>query len=412
MKNQRRYLRVAALMSLAWGASTFSSYANPEEYHLAVVKSEKEQKHSRAVRKAKSEEAKIGAGVTFEIGSPLGKKYPIKDSFLPSLILAKEAAKINYFDISVTVKLNASKKWIFDDMAFDTVAEVKLDTTSCKLSKIYLKWNEWTAGLTESTFGKISTFPAVKVEQISWKRNINEQFTVALGLEQAKTFSLYPSDKSKEEEKKDGSLKASKNLPAGSFSVRYNLLDKKSSFELSALARPLTWFDDSAKKPFSELGYGVNLGGKIHISPETDLLTVNFMAGQGIGEYVADLSGLGTEVVSVSINTNTTKKEAKPIFVGVAGATYKHHWIPTLYSTFGTGFTWLTDGGMTNLNQDTRAAEAYKGGLFVSGNLVYHFTEHTTFGIEYGGGLRNNVKKDRQDTDWVNHAKASFEFKI
>ena len=64
------------------------------------------------------------------------------------------------------------------------------------------------------------------------------------------------------------------------------------------------------------------------------------------------------------------------------------------------------------MDQKKHNLASYKLGVYGSGNLVYWFTEHTSVGLEYGTGLRNNADTSKQDSQGANHIKAIFEFKI
>lgn len=415
MKNKRKYLSILTLVSLIWGTTDFTSYADNRTKKEVIVDKKSNQKNDkrqeakpvRSLRKATSEEGKFSGEVFFEGAHNVGVSYPARTDFMPSLIITKKGGEkeINAFALDVMVKLGAQKKFVFEDEVFNGTLDLRATNTAVKLSQIFLTWNGWTFGIAKNNFGTIATFPGAKVTQLSWKKDINEMFNVGVGIEEAKEFSFFAKDdtgKAKAKEKK--ALKPRKDLPASSGRVQYNLPNKLGIIELSGLFRPLGWFSPSKETTQLLPGYGVNLGGKIDVKPETDTLTVHFLFGQGIGEYVGDLMDLASEPISVYINDGEGK--VKPIMTSGAYATYEHHWTPVLRSTFGGGLT-------TILNEDkTDRPNAYKLGAYATGNLVYWFTEHTSVGVEYGTGYRKNADDTQQDLKQANHIKAMFEFKI
>lgn len=426
MKNKRKYLWILTLVSLTWGTATFNSYAdtknkdNSGKKEVTVSKNkgkakkekkeEKEVKPARPLKKAKSEEAKFTGDVALEGAHNIGMTYPARTDFYPSLITTNKDKQdeINAFCLDVIVKLGASKKFIFEDEIFNTTLELKAINKDVKLSQIFLTWNEWTVGITKNNFGNIATFPSAKVAQLAWKRDINEMFTVGLGVEEAKEFSFFgKDDDGKGKAKAKGAPKPRKDLPAGSARIQYNLPNELGSIELSGLLRPLGWVSQTEKKNKFQLGYGVNLGGKINIKPETDILIAHLMLGQGIGEYVGDLIDVENQPISVYINDNVTPSVVKGIVTSGVYATYEHHWTSYLRSTLGGGVT-----AILNDHKKENYPDFYKLGVYGNANLVYWFTEHTSVGLEYGTGYRKNADDSKQDSKGANHLKAIFEFKI
>jgi hypothetical protein len=443
MKNRHKHLWILTLVSLIWGATTVYSHADQKDKGTkdaqnvkkeVIVKQEENTKGNttsqesknkekdreepkkkkekvvrppRQLRRATGEEKiKFTGDIIFEGAHNIGLMYPAKTDFYPSLIITDKTKKkqMEVFDLDVLVKLGASKKFIFEDEVCKGELEVRLAKDKVWLSQIFLTWQGWVVGITKNNFGTIATFPGAKVSQISWQKNINEMLTLGLGLEEAKKFSFCGKDEEGEKEAKKIRLKTLKGyLPASSGRIQYNLPNKLGSIELSGLFRTLGWFDGDKFKFMP--GYGLNLGSKINIKPETDTLTVHAMFGEGIGEYIADMNILESEPISVYIGD--AGKKVKSIKASGVYAAYEHYWTPFLHSTL--------EAGLTSILNDDRKAEKpdyYKLGLYGKGNLVYRFTEHTSVGVEYGVGYRGNADESRQKSKGANHIKAIFEFKI
>lgn len=422
MKNQCKHLWTLTLISLIWGTTNLSSYADNKNNNERVVKEvvivsktknkakkernneEKEVKPTKPLRKVQREESKFSGEVTFEGAHNVGVSYPARTDFTPSLIITKPVDKEeeNVFALDVFVKLGAHKKFVFEDEIFNGMLELKANKTNIKLSQIFLTWNEWTFGITKNNFANIATFPAAKVAQLSWKKNINEMFTVGVGIEEAKEFSFCATNDGGKSDAKKLYLKPRKDLPVGSARVQYNLPNQLGIIELSGLFRPLGWFNINNKKTDLYPGFGVNLGSKINFQPETKILTVNLILGQGIGEYIADVANLDSE--PISIYHSVLDGKAKGIMTSGAYASYEHHWTPSVRSTF--------EGGLTTILSDHKKDNptSYKVGAYGKGNLVYWFTEHTSVGVEYGAGLRKNAGDN--DSKSASQIKAVFEFKI
>ncbi len=426
MKNKRKYLWILTLISFVWGTAAFNSYAddkgNNEKVVKKVVKSKNKEKAKKeknekeevivikSLKKFTSSESKFYGKASFEGAYNVGVSYPARTDFTPSLIITKTGGEkaLNVFTLDAAIRLGLEKKFFFDDEVVNSTVEFKATKEKVTLRKLFLATQEWTVGLTRNNFANIATFLPVGVIQVSWRKDINKMFTVGLGVEQAPEFNFFGKDAQGKLVQTTSSLKPRKDLPAGSARVQYNLPNELGCIELSGLIRPLGYFNGYNKgKTDFKLGYGLNLGSEIKIKPETDTLTANVILGAGIGEYVGDLSGVESEPISVYYDYKVGSDDGvKSIMASGVYVSYEHHWFPFLRSNFG--------GGLTTILNDYKIKhpDFYRLGGYLSGNLVYWFTEHTSVGVEYGAGFRNNADKSKQDSARAHHIKASLEFKI
>ena len=156
--------------------------------------------------------------------------------------------------------------------------------------------------------------------------------------------------------------------------------ERQSHFRAAAIFRNMYLHNAMRESNTSLFGWGVQASGSIDIF---NILTLRFSGiyGKGISPYIQDLKGVGLDFVPDP--ENLEQIETMPMWAWQASAQ-----IDLLPHKF-----WLTGGySSAHVEQPTgTAADHYKRGSYIFGNVFYNVTSDFTIALEYLHGARKNV---------------------
>jgi hypothetical protein len=397
MENKNKYLWILTFVSLAFGSATFNSYA---------------QNNDVKVKAKKEEPIRIYGHADIEAAHSVKQMYVGQAGFTPSLIPMdrnqKELSNALIYDASL--KIGFETKFYVDEKFSKGVIEFAADRNSLTIRRLFFETKHLTLGLKENNFCNIATFASVKVIQASWKNKFRNNFTFAVGVEESKLVTLYPEEAP--EYKKHGitkdMLKAkdfqpTRDYPALSTNLQYDLSNNFGSVEVSGIMRPMSFYDSKTDKTPLIFGWGANLGTKLKLTPKVNTLTINVLYGQGIGSYIHDLSKMDkTEVMDVRIKKGT-RNEVRTIIAGGAHAAFEHRWSPAVHFTIRSGIN-------HTFNEDkNERPNAYKWGVYGGAKATYWITKRAAVGAEYIWGGRKNLDDNFKN---AHHLKATATFKF
>ncbi len=159
--------------------------------------------------------------------------------------------------------------------------------------------------------------------------------------------------------------------------IQYSWADG-SHVRASAIFRDLSYRDLVTAQNRFKTGWGVQLSGMANC---TDYLTFYYQAlyGQGIGNYVNDLSGFGYDLIPDAEKGQLKAPHSLSLVGGLQVNITKNFFVSGSYS-----LNRLYD-------QQTLGTDAYKRGTYVCANAFYTFLSDFQVGVEYLHGIRRNI---------------------
>ena len=268
-----------------------------------------------------------------------------------------------------------------------------------KLEDAYVKVLGFTIGRTWSTFNDLAAVPPtidwqgpngaaeMRTEQIRYTRGITDQLSFGAAVELSQSTGRYGQP--------INDLKQSQRLPDVPVYLQYAFgANNGSHVRLAGVMRNMNYGRDFTNEEGTVINaktkyltaYGVQLSSKVNINPMFTLYgQVNY--GNGIAQYINDLSGNGLSLVG---DKNDKGKMKAPKAVGwfVQGQV---NFTPSLYATAGYSQARIMSKQDKFDLQDTD----YSYGQYMVGNVFYNLTSDLQLGLEYLYGNRVDFNKDK-----------------
>lgn len=393
MKNRNKYSYLVGLLLSVNSLFAINSYAQPVE---TVETSEPV--------------VKISGSVQGSISGNL-MNYSDKD-FSPSLTLMKardESNPYTFYGLGANLSLQKSIPWQGEGEYVKLMLATGFSENKASLKKAFIQSQNWILGLATTNFCSPDVIPSLdnvpnstvsgKAIQITYKQQLIASFSGAISLEKSEKIELYPG-KSEVDKKKETRQPKQSDLPKVVVRLRYDYPNARGHLHLGGLANPLEYYDKTSKQFDMSIGWGVNAGTEFKLYPEKTTLKAHLVYGQGIGQYIADLSSLEEEV-----NTAYLKANDQTLYTIDAWGGYlavEHNWLPQLSSVLGVGL-------LQTLNNRGKDSTSYKLGIYSAANLTYHLTKYWHVALEVAYGQRHNVNDDNSQAVYA-RAVTNFKF--
>lgn len=263
------------------------------------------------------------------------------------------------------------------------------------LEDAYIKMLGFTVGRTWSTFNDLSAIPPtvdyqgpngaaeMRTEQVRYSRNFTDKLSFGVAAELSQTTGRFG------QSIKD--LEMSQRVPDVPMYLQYAFGSNNSSHvRLAGVLRTMNYMNEVKDKTEYTSGYGVQMSTKLNVCTFFTLYG-QMTYGEGVAQYINDLSGNGLSLVSaVADPTDPTGKmkavEAMGWFVqGQVNIT------PNLYATVGYSQAKIFPGSDKIVLPET----TYRYGQYIVGNLFYNVTSDLQVGIEYLYGDRVNINGEK-----------------
>ena len=281
------------------------------------------------------------------------------------------------------------------------------DGNAFTLQDAYMKVYGFTIGRTWSTFNDPSAVPPtidwqgpngaaeMRTEQIRYERNITDDLSFGVAAELSQTTGRYG------QSIKD--LEMSQRIPDVPAYVQYAFgANKGSHVRLAGVLRNMNYLNEVKDKTEYATGYGVQLSSKIVATPLfTFYGQMNY--GNGIGQYINDLSGNGLSLVAAADNAATGKMKAVEAMGWFAQG--QVNITSSLFATLGYSQARI----FPKSDKLDLAGTNYRYGQYVVGNVFYNLTSDLQVGLEYLYGERVNINKEKGHANRV-QALVQFNF--
>ncbi|MHA7878045.1 MAG: hypothetical protein ACX93T_03980 [Bacteroidota bacterium] len=370
MKQLRRFLCLAAWLV---GSSTIVTAQNYEP----------------TAENAPKSTLKIKTSVEARGAYDLKNYYAAPDFGAATIPMESDAAnsKRVLFDIpDATLSIEKALMLPGEDMV-KLVLQAKLKE-KIALSSVYAEFKGFRVGKAATNFcdsegcGLVSE----KSVQARWQYKWPSSVTYTVAIEETPDFVIYPEIEKKEDRDK-ADLQPYKNIPTLSTNLRYEA-KKAWHVQLGGLFSMLESHSKQYNDDLYTPAWGINIDAAFHLVPEKTTLKLQGVYGQGIGNYINDLSDLEKE-------PNTVYSQADNMFVYQTlnawgtGVNVAHKWLPKLRSEATYKLVATTDS--------ERHEDAYRYGHTATINLFYHPNKQIKVGGEYLMGIRQNISKEWKD---------------
>lgn len=359
----------------------------------------------------------IGGNVRLRAAYDMDGSPTSKDAFIPYTIpTGSNSFDRSKFDMSVAhstlfFKLLGDNDKLGQYQVY--VSGIFGTDNTFKLQDAYIQMLGFTIGRTWSTFNDLAAVPPtidwqgpngaaeMRTEQIRYTRNITDQLSFGVAAELSQTTGRYGQPIE--------DLKQSQRVPDVPAYLQYAFgANNGSHVRLAGVWRNMNYereFTNAEgaiidRKTKFATGYGVQLSSKVNINPMfTMYAQMNY--GNGIAQYINDLSGNGLSLVGDKKDEGKMKApEAMGWFVqGQVNFT------PNLYATAGYSQARVMSKRDKLDLQDTD----YRYGQYIVTNVFYNLTSDLQLGLEYLHGDRVNFNKDKGHANRV-QALVQFNF--
>lgn len=265
------------------------------------------------------------------------------------------------------------------------------------LQDAYIKVSGFTVGRTWSTFNDLAAIPPtvdwqgpngaaeMRTELIRYSRNFTDKFSFGIAAELSQSTGKYG------EPIKD--LEMNQRIPDIPMYLQYAFgANNGSHVRVAGVIRNMNYRNEVKNKTEYATGYGVQLSTKLNITPMFTLYG-QMTYGDGIAQYINDLSGNGLSLVSTDIpgsNEEFTGKMKAPEAMGwfVQGQV---NFSKNLYATVGYSQARI----LSKQDKMDLADTSYRYGQYAVGNLFYNLSSDLQLGIEYLYGNRVNFNGEK-----------------
>jgi uncharacterized coiled-coil protein SlyX len=235
------------------------------------------------------------------------------------------------------------------------------------------------AGQTWSAFMDVDVFPEtvdfegppgmafVRQPQFRLTKSLGERVSVAASIENPEGDVL----------DNNGNAISGGGAPDGTARVRYS--PEWGHVQLGGLVRQVS-ADDQGAIDDEAFGWGANVSGRLELPAlgENDNFVFQWNYGDGIGRYILDIAGLGSDA---AVNPATNRIQTLHASGGYVG--YQHWWKDNLRSTVTAGYASLDSAAF-------QAPDTFDSSQYVAGNLIWSPIPQLNLGGEFLHGRREN----------------------
>lgn len=262
------------------------------------------------------------------------------------------------------------------------------------LNDAYVSLLGFTVGRTWSTFNDLAAVPPtvdfqgpngaaeMRTTQIRYSNNLTSALSFALAIELPNTTGTY---------KDDFTAKTTQRVPDIPVYLQYAFGKSQAShIRLAAVMRNMNYRNLLVNKTETLTSFGVQMSTKLELCPVVTLFgQVNY--GDGIGQYINDLSGNGLSLVNDANDPGKMKAlEALSWF-----AQAKFNLSSSVFTSVGYSQAKV-------FKDDTiLAGNDYRYGQYVVGNIFYTMPYGFQFGVEYLWGNRVSFDGTKQSANCI-----------
>lgn len=263
------------------------------------------------------------------------------------------------------------------------------------LQDAYIKMLGFTIGRTWSTFNDLAAIPPtvdyqgpngaaeMRTEQIRYSRNFTDQLSFGVAAEISQTTGRFG------QSIKD--LEMSQRVPDIPMYFQYAFGQKNSSHvRVAGVLRTMNYMNEVQDKTKYATGYGVQVSSKIDVCPFFTFYG-QMTYGDGIAQYINDLSGNGLSLVSAADQSNGPTGKMKAVEAMGWFVQGRFNITSDIYATAGYSQAKIFPGVDKISLPDTN----YRYGQYIVGNLFYNITSDFQLGIEYLYGNRVNINGEK-----------------
>lgn len=269
--------------------------------------------------------------------------------------------------------------------------EALIETDFCgtgstlRLRKAYVKFKGITIGQDNSIFSDLMSSPFtvdsqgpnglsyVRTVMVGYSQTIKENIVLSIAIEQPSVSATYDTPLNKSSMTKA----ASQRIPDIPISIGYHFKGTQDYIKASAVFRGMSYYNNVQSSVETEFGWGIQLTGKFNIAKS---LSAYFggIYGEGLGKYIQDFQGTGTDLVWVENGEMTTV----PMLGWHAALSYELPHNLSISCVYSQAHLFDTK----NLSVDS----GYKLGRYFAINLAWQLGKAFEVAIEYDYGTRIN----------------------
>lgn len=334
----------------------------------------------------------IGANVDAVMLYDAGHPVPDQNCFAPSQIpitmapgnggqFRISAQQSNFYLNVVALPGTKNQLGAFVDLDFSGPGY------SVSLSHAYLKFRDFMAGFTFSTFADagaapstidyqgVNAYSAAKVAQVAYQPRFgkNHEWGVGVALDMPNTSitNAY------------GTAAVTQRVPNIPFYVQRSWADGHGWLRVSGMIRNLYYRDLSAKRNRDVVGWAVKMSGR---TPVYGALTAMYQAmyGKGIASYIKDLNNAGMDLMPDPSNSG----RLKPVGAWAAYAGLQYAFNPRVISTV--AYSQVRTYADSYADSATSWGDGYRYGQYIVGNVFWDVNSIVRMGAEYLYGRRVN----------------------
>lgn len=259
------------------------------------------------------------------------------------------------------------------------------------LQDAYVKFLGLTIGRTWSTFNDLAVVPPtvdaqgpngaaeMRTEQIRFSSNLTKNLSFGIAAELQQTTGRFGEP--------IHDLEMSQRIPDIPAYLQYGFgANQASHVRIAGVLRNMNYKNELKDKTEYATGYGVQLSSKINVCPFLTLYG-QMTYGEGIAQYINDLSGNGLSLVAY--NDNDGKMKAVEAMGWFAHAQFNI--TKNLYATVGYSQAKVFD----NKEKLALSENAYRYGQYAVGNVFYNLTSDLQVGVEYIYGNRVDISGEK-----------------
>ncbi len=181
-------------------------------------------------------------------------------------------------------------------------------------------------------------------------------------------------------------------MPDFAASIQYNW-NNRSHIRLAGIVRSMTYSSLAREKAYSTTGYGVQASTTFSITPKWQVYG-QFNYGQGIAQYLTDLSNLNVDIVPNPEKEG--KMQALPMMGWYAGLQYNFSKRVFITSTYSASRLY------SDHHYPSDEPEMYRIGQYLVANAFWNVSSNLQVGLEYLRGWRKDFDSSTRHANRLN----------